>query len=122
MPYVYSTASSDQAYSSWHNGGGDLKNSTVIAIIRGGANIIGKNFQTPRGVATKVTQEQLDQLLKNPAFIRHKDRGFISVDKDEVSAEKKANSMEKQDKSAPLTDDSFTGKNKPKLNKKAKED
>lgn len=119
MPYVYSTLSCDQAYSVWEKTGNDIPVPKRIVTIKGGNSVAGKNLITPRGVATFVTDQQLEALEKCDAFKRHKDRGYLRVDKQEMAPEKAVASLNSKDESAPLTPETFEaeGKKAPKTGK-----
>lgn len=108
VAYVYSTASSDNRYTNWIKGGGDLPVRGDSVLIKGGANVIGKNLVTPRGVCTPVTAEELKILESNKTFARHKSRGFVSVEKIRTKAEKVAANMQAKDASAQKTASDFT--------------
>ena len=123
MPYVFSTLTADQAYTIWEKGGGDLPVGRSICVIKGGANVANKHFVTRRGVATQVTDAQLEALNKCDAYLRHKKAGYITEDKQPVEVDRAVANMNPRDGSAPLTDKDFTkeGKPAPKVNRKAKE-
>ncbi len=90
--YVYSTLTSSQVYR-------DQDGNRVT--ITGGANSPNKHMLTPRGVVTKVTDEQAETLEKSKLFQRHKKAGFIEVSSMRKDADKVANDLEPEDKSAP---------------------
>jgi hypothetical protein len=75
--------------------------------IQGGHGVSDKHMFTPKGVVTKVSDRDLELLLENKSFQRHMDRGFITYDKKNVSAEKKAKDMAEKDGSSPLTPKDF---------------
>jgi hypothetical protein len=112
MPYVYSTATASISYSKYkpsgpHAGSAQIERSIVI---RGGANLAPLRdksqmvLMTPRGVVTKVTDEELAFLESVEAFQRHKKRGFIAVEGKSLAIDKVVEAgMCPQDKSAPLT-------------------
>lgn len=110
MPYVYSTATNATAYVEYKP---DLDKNSGFAevgkkvIIHGGHGVATKQFVTPKGVATKVSQEDLDFLLKNKSFQNHMKAGFITYDKSKVDTEKRAANMTKADGASPLTPDDF---------------
>lgn len=106
MPYICSTATNDAYYCDYAPGGADLPVLKHRVLIKGGANRGGKNLQTPQGVVTEVSQDDLDFLNKNTAFQRHVKKGFLTVveQKKEPEANKVAKDMTKQDASAPLRD------------------
>lgn len=111
MPYVYSTATCSGTYVEYkpdndkgHGHSVPLKQVTI----NGGHGVATKHLVTPKGVVTKVTDEELEFLLKNQAFQRHMKAGFMSYDNKKVEPEKKAESMNlKGDNSAPLTPADF---------------
>ncbi len=114
MNYVYSTATCSTGYCAYDTstpGPAVLKKQVII---KGGHGINAahdpknkNNIYTPKGVVTAVSDADLDFLMSNPTFIRHMDRGFLSVDKKEVAPEKKAKDMAQKDGSAPLTPADF---------------
>lgn len=122
--WIYSTLTGDQQYTVWVKGGGDLPVAQQVVHIRGGHGLANKNLVTLNGVATRVTDQQLEALNKCGQFLRHKERGFIVVSRDEVAPEKVASNMEGRDKSAPLTPQDFEleGKKAPRRNRKNKEE
>lgn len=123
MPYVLSTLSQDNEYVTYDTS--KIKNNlhTKVSgvVIHGGANVLNRmTMITERGVVTKVTDEQLKQLLANPMFQRHKKRGFVTIVKGDLDAEQKdkivKSDMEGKDGSAQLTAGDFKkqGKKAPK--------
>lgn len=120
--FVVSTLSAPQLYQNWKVGAADLPIPDGAAVrIEGGANVASKNLVTPRGVVTKVTEEQYAYLLANRHFQDHVAKGFIEVMEAPVDGDTAAASLESKDKSAPLTPDDFpeTGSG-PKPAKKGK--
>lgn len=106
MPYIYSTLTSDQEYRGYRDGR-DVKTVKWSVTIKGGANVASRNLITPKGTLTIVSDEELALLNENAQFNRHKERGFITVEKREEKVEKVTSNMKKKDKSAPLTDADF---------------
>jgi hypothetical protein len=104
--FVYSTLSSSQRYTAY-DGNKDLPREERSVLIKGGANVADKHFQTPRGVVTKITEEQLAFLKKDKMFQRHVERGFITYDDKQVDVEKVASNMEGRDTSSPLEPGDF---------------
>lgn len=90
-----------------------------ICLIKGGAGIANSHFITPLGVPTQVSQKELELLNKCPMYIRHKDRGFIREEKEEIKIERAVSSMEKEDKSSPLTDEKMIKQGKKAAAKKS---
>ena len=109
MPYVYSTATAGDSYVKYKYSadGKSLPIAVKTVTIRGGHGVSDKNFVTPRGVVTEVSQEDLDFLLSDPNFMEHVKAGFMSYDKKKVDPEKKIKNMAKKDGSAPLTPADF---------------
>lgn len=108
MPYIYSTASCSTDYAIYKkNSSRDLGLVERKITIKGGANVATKfpNIYTPKGVVTRVSDEDLAILEQDPNFIQHRDNGFLTIDKKEIEIEKVVGDMQKQDKSAPRTPD-----------------
>lgn len=114
--YVVSTLTSDNLYQN-HNTdtGNDLPAPITVdghegVLVKGGAGIANDRLITPQGVATEVTASQLEYLRHNKVFQLHERNGYVSaLESDGVDAENVAADMERQDKSAPLTDSDFKG-------------
>ena len=114
MNYVYSTATCGSIYCLYKEGTDkDLGVILHKVEIKGGHGVsTPKTCITPRGVVTMVSDEDLEFLMKNDSFIKHMKAGFLTVDKKEVSPEKKIKDMAQKDGSAPLTPADFaTGEN-----------
>lgn len=118
MPAVYSSCTSDNFFPVWK---GHSRKDTYDkgVLIKGGANSQDKRTMiTPRGVATVVTAEELEQLKADPAFMGFVERGFMSFDekaKHGHDAEERGAEMDK-DKSAQDTAEDYKkmGKKAPK--------
>ena len=100
--YVFSTLASDVAYTNHAQGGGDLPIDLPPVVIKGGAGVANERIVTPRGVATEVTEEQVEYLRQNEIFKLHEKNGFVMVsdtygDPDTVAAD-----MTGRDNSAPI--------------------
>lgn len=112
MPYVYSTITSGTTYCDYgppnNSAGHSVARKRVT--IKGGHGVasqvrgplIGQVY-TPYGVATEVSDADLEFLLANKSFQRHMAAGFITVDKKKVDVEKRAAGMAQKDGSAPVT-------------------
>jgi len=116
MPYVYSTATCPIAYVKYAEPTPSERNdrsssgyNRVIkeVVINGGHGLADKHLFTPNGVATKVSDEDMEFLLQDQNFQQHHKDGFISYDKKNVDPAKKASNMAKKDGAAPLTPDDF---------------
>lgn len=88
--YVYSTVTASIAYK--------IGDKTIV--IKGGANVTDKHMWTPRGVATQVTKEELEELRKIPSFSSREEEGYFSTSQFEKDPNKVADSMAGADKSA----------------------
>lgn len=108
--FVFSTLATDQRYQNYINGGGDQPVPAAVVFIKGGSGVAGRNFITPMGVPTEVTDEELGHLEKNPVFQLHQKNGFITVQTKKYDAEKVAADMNRADKSAPLTPADYVDK------------
>jgi hypothetical protein len=104
MPYVYSTLTADNIYAAYAKAG-DREQQNVVreVLIKGGHGLIDKNFITALGVATEVTDDELDFLRTVDAFKQHEANGFISYDQKKVEPEKAIANMKRRDKSSQLT-------------------
>lgn len=110
--YVFSKLANDQQYNTFSKAGAAnelpiLENSVFI---RGGAGIANKNFLTPQGVMSKITEDELARLKTNAVFVAHAKNGFITVeeksgDADEVA---QASLTKEDDQSSPLTPSKLT--------------
>ena len=88
--YVYSTVTASIAYK--------IGDKTIV--IKGGANVTDKHMWTPRGVATEVTREELEELRKIPSFSSREKDGYFSTSQFERDANKVAGDMAGADNSA----------------------
>ncbi len=88
--YVYSTVTASIAYT--------VGDKTIV--IKGGANVTDKHMWTPRGVATEVTKDELEELRKIPSFSSREKDGYFSTSQFEKNANKVAGDMAGADKSA----------------------
>ena len=115
MHYVYSTITCDTSYPEYvDNTNKDLgvikkrpDGKPMTVIINGGHGVANKHMFTPRGVVTRVSDEDMEYLKANVNFKRHVAAGFITFEKKEVDVEKRAESMNDKDGSAPLTPKDF---------------
>lgn len=88
--YVYSTVTASIEYT--------IGDKTIV--IKGGANVTNKHMWTPKGVATQVTKEELEELRKIPSFSSREKEGYFSTSQFEKDANKVAGDMAGADKSA----------------------
>jgi hypothetical protein len=100
---VFSTLASDVAYTNHVAGGADIPIALPSVMIRGGAGVANDRLVTPRGIATPVTEEQVEYLRQNPIFKLHEKNGFVHVSEaaEAKDADKVAADMTGRDNSAP---------------------
>lgn len=115
MPYVYSTLTASQKYTTYKKGNNDMAVIDRQIVINGGAGISDKFLRTPNGVVTNVTHEDFELLKSNKAFMRHLERGYIKVDDKLHDADSVAADMERRDGSAPLVDGDFAPDMQPQV-------
>lgn len=74
-------------------------------VIKGGANNpIRKTLVTPRGVATVLSDKEMEMLIANKKFQGMVDKGFMSIGSDPSDADRAAAHMEPKDSIAPKTE------------------
>tara|TARA_R110002020_G_scaffold145837_2_gene320119 strand:- start:529 stop:942 length:414 start_codon:yes stop_codon:yes gene_type:complete len=110
MNYIYSTLSNPQtvpvytAYPGAKEGSSDPSIKERVIYINGGANVIDHAFQTPKGVCTIVSDDDLKELEKSHSFKKWQSNGFITVEKTKADADDVAKDLTAKDKSAQITD------------------
>lgn len=116
MPYVLSKLVNTQLYTQYAKGTNNLSNPCARVEIKGGADITDKNFVTPEGVITKVTDNELEILKANKDFQLHLERGHVKYFGKNPNMDKEVTKLEK-DNSKPLTPEDYTkkGKKAPKV-------
>lgn len=108
MPYIFSTLSSDTTYQNYAEGGSDLPNAAGSVTVTGRAGIADKRtLDTPRGAATKVTDEQLAILESNSVFQLHKANGFVTIENSDADIDSVVANMTGRDPSSPLVPQDF---------------
>lgn len=110
MPFVYSTLTNSNCFVVYAPKTDPNALSRIVhrIEIHGGHGMKHpKAFDTPQGVVTKVTDEQLKLLMSSSSFKRQIAAGFISVDDKKIDTEKKAADMADKDASAPMTPKDF---------------
>lgn len=110
--YIYSTISADQKYTFYDTTKNDMPTPRGHVFVAGKANIANKQLITPKGVVTKVSDDQYKWLQACDMFQRHVKRGYIKVEDKLHDAGKVASDMEARDASAPLTDGDMEAKGK----------
>jgi len=110
MPFIYSTLTCGNTFVVYapKNDPNALSRIVKRIEINGGHGIKNqKSLETPQGVVTKVTDEDLALLQNLSSFKRQVAAGYLIVDNKKVEPEKKAAEMAKSDKSAPMTRKDF---------------
>lgn len=114
MPHIVSTLSANTAYTQYAGDGNGANRPVRSVTVKGGANVANKRFAltdgilTPDGVATQVSDDDLEFLESNEVFKKHLQGGYVKVLKSKPDASKVAKDMTSRDQSAPLTPNSFT--------------
>ena len=103
--FVFSTMATDISYVEYDAGPpGGLPQIVRSVTIKGGAGVATKKLVTPEGVATSVSDADLDFLLNNREFKRHAKDGFVLVGERKHEVDDVAADMSHADNSRPLTD------------------
>ncbi len=106
--YVYSTLSSSVVYTKWIKGHADLPILQQKVLINGGAGVVDKkHLMTPRGIVTKITEEQMAILEQDEVFKAHVKNGFIKVEAKEYEPEVVVADMIGRDLSAPIVPEDY---------------
>lgn len=103
--YIYSTLATDMKYTEYHTpiAGETVANVKHSVFVHGRANVSDKHFVTPRGVMTKVSDEDFAMLEKNSLFKLHMQNGYITFEKKAADIDKVVVNMKARDVSAPIT-------------------
>ena len=112
---VLSTLTSAQDYVFYRKGGEEGVNQVVDIIhLNGNSNVADRNFVTPHGVVTTLTEAQVEKLRTHPVFKQHVDNGFVKILMSEKKSEteKAKADLEPEDKSAPLTPKKYSSRGK----------
>lgn len=78
--------------------------------IEGGANVPNKHMVTPKGVLTRVSDDDLAFLMSNAKFQEVMKAGFMLVIADDRDMDKVVGDMAAKDGCAPKTEADFVGK------------
>lgn len=105
--FIYSTLTLSSEYVDWHLSPGKLPRPGKRVRIQGGANVPDKTLITPRGVVTKVTDEDYEFLRENRVFKLQVANGNIRVEDREHKVEKVVRDMTPKDGSSPLVPEDF---------------
>lgn len=103
--YIYSTLATDMKYTEYHEpiSGETVANIKHSVFVNGRANVSDKHFVTPRGVMTRVSDEDFAMLEKNSLFNLHRKNGYITFEKKAADIDKVVVNMKARDVSAPIT-------------------
>lgn len=89
MPFIISKLSNSQCYTQYAKGVNGINNAKEVVEIKGGADVINKRtLETPQGVVTEVTKDQLEILKQNADFNRHLENGYLTIIDNKLSEEK----------------------------------
>lgn len=116
---VFSTLASPVTYTRWERGANNHPVAKASVTIKGGAGVANSHVQTPRGVATLITPEQLAILKADKTCQLHMRNGHITIDENVErpptpdDAENAAANMEGRDVSAPLVPQDYSDKDRP---------
>jgi len=105
--YIYSTLASDMNYATYSTKPEDLRRDIAKPIkeilIAGKANVANKHFVTPRGMVTKISDEDFGLLKENYHFKEHVRLGYVTSEKKQLEVDKVITGMNARDVSAPIT-------------------
>lgn len=119
--YIFSTLAADVSYDTYNKGADSLPIKLSSIIVKGGTGIADSRLMTPNGaIATKIDDEDLELLTRNPVFKAHVENGFITVLKGEADNGVVAKDMLARDISAPLVESDFAADEVPTTRRKRK--
>ena len=119
MSFITSRLATSVNYTFYTKGANNINVVTDTITVKGGADVINKkSLETPQGVVTELTDEQIDKLKSHPVFKQHLEGGYVAI----VATVKEAKKVEdvlKEYKSKQLTPKDYTkkGKKTPKAKK-----
>lgn len=105
--FIYSTLPTDQAIAVYKTRGDGSAHAVHHILIKGGGQMPtpqGMGFQTPSGVITPVTDDDLALLSKDFTFNHFVSQGFMRVESKKIDVEKAAGDMNINVPSAPLSE------------------
>lgn len=107
MAFITSKMAAPVRYAFYTQGANKINVVTDEITINGGAGVINKrSLETPQGVVTELTDEQLDKLKSHPVFKMHLANGAVAILGTEKEA-KKADKDLKADKSSQITPEDY---------------
>ncbi len=115
MPQVASTLTSDVKYNLYRTEkkGGGVNTILHSVLIRGGHGVAHRRenggMDTPNGVLTTITADDLELLKADEVFLTHQKNGFVRIIETErkVESAKVAKDLAAKEPSAPLDDADF---------------
>lgn len=113
MPHIVSTLSSDMKYTRWKSNPGGVNVEDAHVIIYGGHGVAHRRshggLETPQGVVTSVTEDDLVFLKSDSVFMTHLQNGFVKIVETSKApkSEEVVKDMKEADQSAPLVDKDF---------------
>lgn len=120
--YLYSTLGADVIYPVYVPGGADLPLVEAEVLVKGGAGVINKRLDTPEGIVTAISGEQLEALNTSPVFKQHVKNGFIIISNDKPDVEVVVADMNRTDPTRQLVEADFAEGEAPKVSGEEDED
>lgn len=119
MGFITSKMAASVTYAFYTKGANKINVVTDEITVNGGADVINKrSLETPSGVVTELTDEQIDKLKTHPVFKMHLANGAVAILGSEKEA-KKADEDLNKDKSSQLTPEDYEkGNNEKQVAKK----
>lgn len=107
MAFITSKMAAPVKYTFYTLGANKINIVTDEITVNGGADVINKrSLDTPSGVVTEVTDEQLDKLKSHAVFKMHLANGAVAILGTEKEAKKADTGLEK-DKSSQITPEDY---------------
>lgn len=107
MGFITSKMAAPVTYAFYTKGANKINVVTDEITVNGGADVINKrSLDTPAGVVTELTDEQIDKLKSHPVFKMHLENGAVAIFESEKEAKKAENDLNK-DKSSQLTPEDY---------------
>lgn len=101
--YITSKMASAVDYAFYKQGANKVNVVVKTIHINGGADVVNKRtLETPSGVVTELSDDDINMLKTHPLFIEHQKNGFVAICGSEKEA-KKADKTLEEDKSSQIT-------------------
>lgn len=105
--FITSKMAAPVIYTFYTKGANNINLITDEITVNGGADVINKKtLDTPQGVVTELTDEQIEKLKSHPLFQMHIANGAIAIHSVEKEAKKIEKELEK-DKSSQITPEDY---------------